>query len=199
MAIQILHATQAVGANANNGEIHKEEWNESHDMTGTAGSSLQFSPGGVIEEVVHSFAQLSRSTNLVPGTANTETLVSFDTQDELENMGHSGGTITIQTAGVYQLLFGGQIGKASGSAERTVDMWLKKNDVDIANSSVRNTLANTQTDVTLLNVTTRLAVNDTIKCYIAVDSTTNSPGLYAFTPAVGPAVPAIITSIVKIR
>lgn len=35
MALEVKHATQAVGTDSGTGEIHKSEWNEAHDLVGT--------------------------------------------------------------------------------------------------------------------------------------------------------------------
>lgn len=46
MAIEVKHATAAIGTDAGNGEIGKTAWNESHDMTGTPDTMLGFDGSG---------------------------------------------------------------------------------------------------------------------------------------------------------
>ncbi len=51
MALSLKHHTQAAGTDAGTGEIHKAEWNESHDHTGTANRLYGFDGTGAATEV----------------------------------------------------------------------------------------------------------------------------------------------------
>jgi hypothetical protein len=53
MAISLKHTTQAVGTNAGNGEIAKEEWNEEHTLTAATNTLLGRSTAGTgaVEEI----------------------------------------------------------------------------------------------------------------------------------------------------
>jgi len=46
MTIAITHATQAVGTDSGNGEIHKAQWNEAHAVTMATGKLLGRSTAG---------------------------------------------------------------------------------------------------------------------------------------------------------
>lgn len=46
MALSVKHHTQASGTDAGSGEIHKAQWNESHDLTGAANNLLGFDGSG---------------------------------------------------------------------------------------------------------------------------------------------------------
>src|SRR5574343_2102269 len=53
MAIQLTHTTVAVGAEAGNGEIGKDEWNEAHTLTVGTGKLLGRTTAGdgAVEEI----------------------------------------------------------------------------------------------------------------------------------------------------
>src|SRR5574343_1596930 len=53
MAIQLTHTTVAVGAEAGNGEIGKDEWNEAHTLTVGTGKLLGRTTAGTgaVEEI----------------------------------------------------------------------------------------------------------------------------------------------------
>lgn len=105
----------------------------------------------------------------------------------------------MQTAGRYQILAGAQIAKASGSALRTLAMWLRKNDEDVPRSAVENGITSLDTTVLLLNYCVDLAAGDNIKIYMATPDVTGSIGLYVGSRTNVPVIPAIMTSIFKIR
>lgn len=197
MTLSVTHATEAVGTNAGNGEIHKEEWNEDHELVGTALANLRFNASGIAIDDPAAFIQLSDSTTQAP--ANTDpTLVTFDTEDESEDITHAAGTITINSTGMYAIVIGAQVGKATGAAERKVDMWLRVDDVDVPNSNVRNSITNTETQLLVLNIITRLDAGAEIKVYMGVDNPTGSVGMYVFTPSGRPVIPSVILSIYKL-
>lgn len=197
MTLSVKHGTVAAGENSGNGEIHREEWNEDHALTGTALANLRFNVSGDAIDDVAAFIQLSDSTIQAP--ANTDpTLVLFDTTDESEDITYSAGTITINSNGMYAVVIGAQVGKATGAVERKVDMWLRVDDVDVPNSNVRNSITNTETQLLVLNTITRLAAGAEIKVYMGVDNTSGSVGMYVFTPSGRPVIPSVILSIYKL-
>lgn len=197
MTLSVIHNTAAVGTDAGNGEIHKGEWNEEHALTGVANANLRFNAAGDAIDDVAAFIQLSDSTIQAP--ANTDpTLVTFNNTDESEDITYSAGTITINSEGPYAIVIGAQVGKASGAVERKVDMWVREDDVDVANTNVRNSITNTETQLLVLNTVKRFAAGTEIKVYIGVDNTSGSVGLYVFTPSGRPVIPSVILSIYKL-
>jgi hypothetical protein len=50
MAVELKHATQAVGVDAGNGEIRKLQWNENHALTGAPNTVLTFDGAGAATE-----------------------------------------------------------------------------------------------------------------------------------------------------
>ena len=67
MAVQCKHATISVGTPAGNGEIAKTEWNESHDLTGTANKLLGFDGSGDAAEV-------DKPSSAIVGISDTQDL-----------------------------------------------------------------------------------------------------------------------------
>ncbi len=148
------------------------------------------------------YAQLSDSTNQVPTDTNPK-VAQFDTVDEQQGFTFTTPItgITIPFTGLYYLVAGGQVCRASGSGVRTLDLWLRKNDIDIANSGVRNVIpSSTDTKVVINNGGMLLASGDVLKIVIAVDDALGGTGLYKYTGlGGGPAVPSIILTIALIN
>lgn len=168
--------------------------------TQTTGEFIEGTGSIVSTAAIIPYLQLSNVTNNVP-TSTNPFLVTFDSLEEQQVFSFSptSGTITIPESGVYVIIVGGQVGKASGSSVRILDMWFRKNDSDIANSGVRNNLASSaDTKVVINNAGIRFNAGDTLKIYIAVDDITGSTGLYTFNPAGRPVVPSIILTMYKI-
>lgn len=168
--------------------------------TQTTGEFIEGTGSIVSTAAIIPYIQLSSTVNQIPAST-AETLITYTHVDEQQIFAFTptSGTITIPENGVYVYIAGGQCGKDSGSVQRIVDMWLKKNDVDVPRSSVRNSMnESTDAKVVIQNIGIRCVAGDTIKTYIAVNSTTNNPGLYATTPSVGPVIPSIIVTIFKV-
>ena len=164
----------------------------------TASMGYKFSDGSSITSGKEPFIQLSDSTNQEPGVT-TPVLVTFDTQDAIEGMSHSGGTITAHRAGVYCIIAAGQVGKTQGATDIKYDMWLKKNTTYIANSGVRNTiLTASDTKVVVQNTGIRLSAGDTINVYHSIDTTGDGAGLKVYNPAGEPRIPSIILTMYRI-
>lgn len=160
---------------------------------------LRFNDDGIAEESIHGLLQLVDTTNQVP-VNTSERKVTFDTVINQENVTFiNGSQIITDSAGVYVLLIGAQVGKASGSALRILDMWIKINGVNAPYSTVRQGLTNLDTTVLVFNFVGRLEREDMLEIYIAVDNTTGGMGLYTTTPAVAPVIPSIILSLGKLR
>jgi hypothetical protein len=69
MAVEVKHATVAIGTDAGNGEIAKAQWNENHDLTGTANALLAFDGSGNASELTPPAGDLV-------GTTATQTLTN---------------------------------------------------------------------------------------------------------------------------
>ena len=119
-------------------------------------------------------------------------------EQEIFSFSPTSGTITVPTSGVYFIMAAGQVGEAS-NANVNVDMWFRKNSVDIANSNVRNFLTETlDTKVVISQAAIRLAAGDTIKVYISISLTGAGAGLRVTNPTGEPRIPSIIFTMYKI-
>jgi hypothetical protein len=49
--------------------------------------------------------------------------------------------ITVSTAGLYNLQFSAQVDRTSGSGNDTIDIWLRKQGVDVSNTNGRVTIS----------------------------------------------------------
>lgn len=150
--------------------------------------------------VYNPYIQLSDSTNQEPGTT-TATLVTFNTLDEQAGFtfAPTSGSITVPASGVYCIIVGGQVGKTSGGTVKLFDMWLRKNDVDIPNSGVRNAVASaSDTKVVIQNTGIALVAGDVVKVYMSVDDAAVGLGLKVYNPAGEPRIPSILFTMFKI-
>ena len=149
------------------------------------------------------FAQLSDSTNQIP-SVTTPVKITFNTNDEVLGITHSTTSntedIIIQESGTYVIVPQPQFQKTSGGTTRFIDFWLRKNNVDFANSNVRSTIkSNSETDVIVSNiVTATLVAGDVINIMMSVEVTGNGVGIYSTSPAGEPVIPSIIFSMYKI-
>lgn len=152
------------------------------------------------DKVFNPYAQLSDTTNQVPGTT-TSTLVTFNSQESIDGISHilGEGTITIQSTGTYLIIAAAQVAAVSPGVDIDVDMWLRVNDVDLINNGVRNRISATEeTKVLIQNTGRRFFTGDVIKVYMKVGSLTGSPGFYAFNPVGQSLIPSIILTMSKV-
>lgn len=145
------------------------------------------------------YGQLSDSTNQQPGVL-TPVLVSFNTLDALVGISYSGGSLTTTRSGIYLLVVGGQVGKTGGGGQNVlVDMWLRRNGVDLPNSGVRNSVTDVQdTKVVLVNYVVAMLAGDTLQVYISVDRLGIGAGLLAYTPAGEARIPSVMLTITRL-
>lgn len=112
----------------------------------------------------------------------------------------SGSRMTVATAGVYNLQFSAQLDRVSGSGTDTVDIWFRKNGVDIPNSNTKITMtgnANACKTVSAWNFITDMVANDYIEIMWATTSTTIQI-IYEAASSPHPATPSLIATLVKI-
>lgn len=154
----------------------------------------------------------SDSTDQIATADNTPTVVAWNTLES----GYfwtlnSPGSATAQVGGVYKITYSLQFVNTA-NAIHYVDVWLKVNNVDLANSTSRFTLAarKSATDFTYnlgySEVTFEVEAGDEIELYWATDlagnPTTPTDGVYIFhdaaqvSPYARPAIPSAIGSIV---
>jgi len=95
------------------------------------------------------YAQISSTEDQRPITT-TPTQITLNQNDSISGIEHSAeqpGTIRIQNSGIYVLIAAPQVGRKSGTQDRFIDFWLRKNGTDIANSNVRAVVNGKSKDV----------------------------------------------------
>ena len=108
------------------------------------------------------------------------------------------GDIEIKTSGMYLIIAGPQIGKTGGDQARWIDFWLRVNNVDVPNSNVRAVLKDqSQKDVIVLQVLTRLNKGDTLNIMMSVEKEGEGIGIEAIQPPGEPLVPSIILTMIQ--
>lgn len=139
MTVSLKHTTQATGSDAGNGEIRKSQWNEEHNLTGSANTLLGFGGSGLPVE-------FPRHTITVPGSDSS--VVVSDTGSD--------GAITLTTDNVVRALFNAygatlQALKVSKQVEETVYAPSAGSafTVDLANGTIHVYTTNANVTVTL--------------------------------------------------
>jgi len=119
MAVSLTHTTVAVGTNANNGEIHKAEWNANHTLTLaterllgrttggsgaveeiSAGTGLSLSSGSLSVNAIGTLVLLSGPTSVGAGsTVNVSSISGGYARLHivLDDLSHNNGTATYYT------------------------------------------------------------------------------------------------------
>jgi len=123
--------------------------------------------------------------------------------DEISGIEHSTqnpGDITIKEAGVYVIIAAPQVGRTSGTEERYVDIWLRKNGVDIENSNVRNVVGTIKAkDVIVSQTMMSFDSGDVVNVMMSVEAANEGLGIEAIHPKGEPTIPSIIFSMHKIK
>jgi len=174
----------------------------------TVQSIADLGPGGGGGAVA--FAQLSSSVDQEP-TVTTPIVITYNTQDDISGITHSTtvdpGEITIDTAGTYYVMPQPQVGKDSGGAAQTLNVYAQLDTgsgfVDVPNSNIKITVSdNTATDVIVSGFTLVLAIGDKIRILQRITNTSVGLGLKFTAAEVGPptipATPSIIFTMFRI-
>lgn len=107
-------------------------------------------------------------------TANTPTAMLISQSLYLNNVALSGTTgMQVNDAGYYNVQFSAQIYRTSGGTSQHVDIWLRVNGTDVANSNTRiNVNNNSVYDVAAWNWFLLLAASDTVEIMWATTAAT---------------------------
>jgi hypothetical protein len=134
-------------------------------------------------------AQLSSAQTQKPGK-----FVDFELQDNVNGIGVSRNTVTIQKPGSYLLMAAPQITATKNGG--CLDLWLVLNGKDIPNSAIRSCQSSAgNTDVLMSQTIIKLKPGDRIQVM------TNGDGavLDAVRPSKGPLIPSIIFTVVGLK
>ena len=107
-------------------------------------------------------------------TANTPTAMLISQTVYLNNVALSGTTgMQVNDAGYYNVQFSAQIYRTSGGTSQHVDIWLRVNGTDVANSNTRiNVNNNSVYDVAAWNWFVSLDASDTVEIMWATTAAT---------------------------
>lgn len=107
-------------------------------------------------------------------TANTPTAMLISQSLYLNNVALSGTTgMQVNDAGYYNVQFSAQIYRTSGGTSQHVDIWLRVNGTDVANSNTRiNVNNNSVYDVAAWNWFVSLDASDTVEIMWATTAAT---------------------------
>ena len=148
------------------------------------------------------YAQIISTLDQRPNT--TEPVPVFmDTCDEISGIEHSKdhpADIQITESGVYVLIAAPQVGRTSGNGSSHIDFWLRKNEQDIPNSTVRCTVTSDGDKDVIINQTmSAFKRGDVVNVMMAVEKTGQGLGIEAIQSPNRPLIPSIIFSMHKIK
>ncbi len=148
------------------------------------------------------YAQITSTEDQRPSGTSPE-LITMNQNDEISGIEHSAenpGDIRIKEAGVYVVIAAPQVGRTSGTEERYVDIWLRKNGKDISNSNVRNVVGTSKAKDVIVNQTMMsFDGDDVINVMMSVETANEGLGIETIKPEGEPTIPSIIFSMHKIK
>jgi hypothetical protein len=137
------------------------------------------------------------STQIQTITQNTPLPFTYDTQDITpDGVSQSGASIVVQKAGVYKILTSLQCDKTTGTAG-DMEMWIGKNGTAVPNTATRIQINQNQECVMSVEWFLDLSAGDTL-AVIGISSTTGLRAVAFPSASPIPAIPSIITTILRI-
>ena len=129
--------------------------------------------------------------------------ISLNQNDAISGIEHSTEhptDIKILEPGIYVVIVAPQVGRTSGTKDRYVDIWLRKNGDDIPNSNVRCVLRDSRDkDVVVCQSMMPFNRFDIINVMMSVEVPDEGLGIEAIHPKGEPLIPSIIFSMHKIK
>jgi hypothetical protein len=109
------------------------------------------------------------------------------------------GFIQINRAGPYLIIAGPQIGKLAGNKGHWIDFWIRVNETDIPNSTVRAVLKDPEEKIVIVTqAVTHLKQGDMLNIMMSVEVADEGLGIEAFQPLDEPLIPSIILTILQL-
>lgn len=148
------------------------------------------------------YAQIISTLDQRPDT--TEPVPVFmDQNDGISGIEHSNehpADIRISESGVYVLIAAPQVGRLSGNGPSYVDFWLRKNNQDIPNSTVRcSVTSDGHKDVIVNQTMSAFNAGDIVNVIMSIAKTGEGLGIEAIKSSDRPLIPSIIFSMHKIK
>jgi hypothetical protein len=176
----------------------------------TVGSGLTLTGAGVLNNTATPtptgyYGAFQDSTSQTAALANTAYAVKLNTTDltngvSVVNDGSGNPTqITLANTGIYNIQFSLQLEKTGGSGNFTVDVWVRKNGVDIPNTTGKVVLtgsANASPVVAAWNYVLDLAANDYVQLMWST-SNNNSIILASVATPPHPGIPSAILTVTQ--
>ncbi len=148
------------------------------------------------------YAQISSTEDQRP-TTTTPTQITLNQNDSISGIEHSAenpGTIRIQDSGIYVIIAAPQVGRTSGTQDRFVDFWIRKNGTDLANSNVRVVISGKGSKDVFVNHTMMpFDAGDLVIIMLSLFFHDVCLGIEAIHPTGEPLIPSIIFSMHKIK
>jgi hypothetical protein len=149
--------------------------------------------------MIRDFAQLSCDHDQRPKKSKEPTPIQFNVNDAIVGVEHfttkDNSIIRIKQSGLYFIITAPQIGRKSGSTSRYLDVWMRKNGKDVANSNIRaNLYHGTSKDVIVNQTMIPLFREDEIQLMMSVETGSEGLGLEAIKPKGEPTIPSVILS-----
>jgi hypothetical protein len=149
--------------------------------------------------MIRDFAQLSCDHDQRPKKSKEPTPIQFNVNDALTGIEHfttkDNSIIRIKQSGLYFIITAPQIGRKSGNTSRYLDVWMRKNGEDVANSNIRaNLYHGTSKDVIVNQTMIPLFREDEVQLMMSVENGSEGIGLEAIKPKGEPTIPSVILS-----
>ena len=172
-------------------------------LAAISGVLILIAPQAFAQEETTPAAQLSHTQSIQPNSTKP-TYVIMNSNDYINggithSTSRNAADVIVNKDGSYLVVAAGQVGKTSGTTTCNVDLWLKQNGQDVANSNTRYSVNTRNNTVVLVSQAIMpLKANDTIDTVMSVSATGQGCGLINTQPIGEPNVPAIIFSIIRI-
>lgn len=159
----------------------------------TSSSAKPASPGAtlIMAAVPFSNVTLHQSSAVTQtAAATTTTLVAFEIADTISPglVRTSNTRVTVQTAGVYFISFAVQVRSTTAC---TIDVWLRKNGVNVADSNAESSVTNVAADIKLMSRTNQMTWNDGDYMELVWRTTSANAALIATAAASNPTRPVV--------
>ena len=167
-------------------------------VTGTEVTDWAWPVGGALGQAKFVYGNFSSSQTQLVSAANTVTLASFNTTEDINNMSLVSGTkLTVTEAGDYFVQFSAQFYKSGAASAVQADIWLRLNGVDVPRTNSRVTLSGNpnETLITLCYIIDMLPGDYLEIAFSSADAAVGLHALGAQTSPTRPAIPSIIATI----
>jgi len=149
------------------------------------------------------YAQLSSMVTQMP-KGDSPSIVQMENNDALSGLTHDPktkpGEIKIDTEGVYLVVAAIQVGKEKGDTEDFVDVWIKQNGTDVANSGCRQAVPDPKyTTVLVSQGIAECKAGDVLSVAISASAPGKGLGIVATIPKGEATIPSIIFSVCKLN